>query len=211
MKQSRIALVAFWTMASAAAGQPCSYVDKLHMELQPGSQISVYGWTSGNFGGPASGSFDLVYSHSVGNTHYYDAVNIDIIVGSNPPTFIKGQGSWSWKLFGSFHIMHLVLPVTGIGPNNNGTTFGSPFHAMEFVNWSYSGPCCHYYHYLKLAPGGDGWCQADYNKDGQLSIDDFIDFQTDFSMGYICANCDDSSQLTIDDFICFQTVYAIGC
>jgi hypothetical protein len=54
-------------------------------------------------------------------------------------------------------------------------------------------------------------CVADCDADGQLTIDDFICFQTFFALGDPSADCDADGQLTIDDFICFQTLFALGC
>ncbi len=54
-------------------------------------------------------------------------------------------------------------------------------------------------------------CVPDCDASGDLSIDDFICFQTLFALGNASADCDGSGDLTIDDFICFQTFFAIGC
>ncbi len=54
-------------------------------------------------------------------------------------------------------------------------------------------------------------CAADCDASGDLTIDDFICFQTLFALGDPAADCDASGDLTIDDFICFQTLFAIGC
>ncbi len=54
-------------------------------------------------------------------------------------------------------------------------------------------------------------CYADCDASGQLNIDDFICFQTNFVLGEMSADCDASGQLNIDDFICFQTLFVLGC
>ncbi len=54
-------------------------------------------------------------------------------------------------------------------------------------------------------------CYPDCDADGALSIDDFICFQTFFSLNDPYADCDADTFLSIDDFICFQTFFAIGC
>jgi hypothetical protein len=54
-------------------------------------------------------------------------------------------------------------------------------------------------------------CLPDCDSNGSLSIDDFICFQTLFSVGDNKANCDGSGSLTIDDYICFQSQFALGC
>lgn len=54
-------------------------------------------------------------------------------------------------------------------------------------------------------------CYADCDGDCNLSIDDFICFQTAFALGDPQADCDQSGAFSIDDFICYQTFYAIGC
>jgi hypothetical protein len=57
----------------------------------------------------------------------------------------------------------------------------------------------------------DNPCYADCDKDGTLTIDDFICFQTMFAIADPYADCDQDGTLTIDDFICFQTMFAVGC
>jgi hypothetical protein len=60
--------------------------------------------------------------------------------------------------------------------------------------------------------GGEGTsCYADCDGSGELDIDDFICFQTNFGFGDPAADCDNSGELDIDDFICYQTAYGIGC
>ena len=54
-------------------------------------------------------------------------------------------------------------------------------------------------------------CIADCDENFVLTIDDFICFQTYFSLGDPAADCDASQTLTIDDFICFQTAFVLGC
>ncbi len=54
-------------------------------------------------------------------------------------------------------------------------------------------------------------CKPDCDENGQLNIDDFICFQTYFSLGDTKADCDASGALNIDDFICFQTAFVLGC
>ncbi len=54
-------------------------------------------------------------------------------------------------------------------------------------------------------------CQPDCDASGSLTIDDFICFQTFFSLGDPAADCDASGTLSIDDFICFQTFFVLGC
>ena len=54
-------------------------------------------------------------------------------------------------------------------------------------------------------------CYADCDLDRELTIDDFVCFQTYFALGDGAADCDESGILDIDDFICFQTMFAGGC
>jgi murein tripeptide amidase MpaA len=51
---------------------------------------------------------------------------------------------------------------------------------------------------------------ADFTNDCQYNIDDFIAFQTSYSIGEARADLDGDGQLSIDDFITFQTLYSIG-
>jgi hypothetical protein len=59
--------------------------------------------------------------------------------------------------------------------------------------------------------GSPAACYPDCDASGNLNIDDFICFQTYYSIGDLYADCDASGTLNIDDFICFQTYYSIGC
>jgi hypothetical protein len=54
-------------------------------------------------------------------------------------------------------------------------------------------------------------CRADCDTDGELTIDDFICFQTRFTTGHVYGDCDIDGLYTIDDFVRFQTYFAIGC
>ncbi len=54
-------------------------------------------------------------------------------------------------------------------------------------------------------------CLADANFDAALSIDDFIAFQTQFSLGDDLADINFDGTLSIDDFIDFQTLFVLGC
>ncbi len=54
-------------------------------------------------------------------------------------------------------------------------------------------------------------CPADCDDDSQLTIDDFICFQTLFAVGHPSSDCDANGNLNVNDFICFQTQYAVGC
>ncbi len=54
-------------------------------------------------------------------------------------------------------------------------------------------------------------CEADCDEDADLTISDFICFQTRFAVGDTRADCDGDGGLTIDDFLCYQTLFAIGC
>lgn len=54
-------------------------------------------------------------------------------------------------------------------------------------------------------------CYPDCDIDCDLTIGDFICYQTYFSIGDPWADCDGSGALGIDDFICFQTLFSLGC
>ncbi len=51
---------------------------------------------------------------------------------------------------------------------------------------------------------------SDADSNGELSIDDFIVFQTLFAIADLAADYDGDCVLTIDDFIAFQTLFALG-
>lgn len=56
-----------------------------------------------------------------------------------------------------------------------------------------------------------GACYADFNGDGELSILDFVAFQTAFSAGDESADCNDDGSLSVLDFVCFQGAFVVGC
>ncbi len=60
-------------------------------------------------------------------------------------------------------------------------------------------------------PGGGKTCYPDCNNSDQLTVADFICFQSHFVLGNTYADCNQSGALTIADFICFQTKFVVGC
>ena len=54
-------------------------------------------------------------------------------------------------------------------------------------------------------------CPVDFDGDGQLTIFDFLAFQTAFGLGDPRADFDGDGELTIFDFLAFQTAFAQGC
>ena len=54
-------------------------------------------------------------------------------------------------------------------------------------------------------------CEADFDGDGQLTIFDFLAFQTAFDDGDLEADFDGDGALTIFDFLAFQTAFDAGC
>jgi hypothetical protein len=54
-------------------------------------------------------------------------------------------------------------------------------------------------------------CPADVNGDGQLSILDFVAFQTLWQAMDSGADCDGSKSFNILDFVCFQALFQAGC
>jgi hypothetical protein len=54
-------------------------------------------------------------------------------------------------------------------------------------------------------------CRADFDGDGELTIFDFLAFQSAFDLGDPAADLDDDGALTIFDFLEFQTQFTLGC
>ncbi len=54
-------------------------------------------------------------------------------------------------------------------------------------------------------------CDADLDGDGELTIFDFLDFQSLFDSGDLAADFDGDGELTLFDFLAFQTSFATGC
>ena len=54
-------------------------------------------------------------------------------------------------------------------------------------------------------------CTADFDGDGELTIFDFLAFQTAFDAGDAAADVDGDGSLTIFDFLAFQTAFDAGC
>ena len=54
-------------------------------------------------------------------------------------------------------------------------------------------------------------CIADFDRDGSLTVFDFLAFQTAFDAGITSADIDEDGRLTIFDFLAFQTAFDAGC
>lgn len=54
-------------------------------------------------------------------------------------------------------------------------------------------------------------CRVDLDRDGQLSIFDFLAFQNLFDAGDLAVDLDGDGRLTIFDFLVFQNEFQIGC
>ncbi len=56
------------------------------------------------------------------------------------------------------------------------------------------------------------YCGADCSVDGQLTVADFICFQSRFVLGdLLYADCSGDGGLTVTDFVCFQAGFVAGC
>jgi hypothetical protein len=54
-------------------------------------------------------------------------------------------------------------------------------------------------------------CIADFNRDGNENILDFVAFQTGFQAMDCRADCDENGSWNILDFVCFQQAFVAGC
>jgi hypothetical protein len=59
--------------------------------------------------------------------------------------------------------------------------------------------------------GLDKYCYADFNKDGQINIFDFLAFQAAHTAEDPRADCNCDSSFNINDFLCFQGKVNVGC
>jgi len=57
----------------------------------------------------------------------------------------------------------------------------------------------------------DGACPADFDGDGELTVFDFLDFQSAFDAGEAAADFDGDGELTLFDFLAFSTAFDAGC
>ena len=58
------------------------------------------------------------------------------------------------------------------------------------------------------------YCYADFDDDGALTVNDFIEFLNAYAAGRAQANCDQSTvapMLNVNDFICFLNAFNAGC
>ncbi|MEO1009019.1 MAG: GC-type dockerin domain-anchored protein [Planctomycetota bacterium] len=54
-------------------------------------------------------------------------------------------------------------------------------------------------------------CFANFDRDGELTLFDFLGFQNAFDAGDPAADCDEDGELTLFDFLCFQNLFDVGC
>ena len=64
---------------------------------------------------------------------------------------------------------------------------------------------------IVAARGEASVCPADCDEDGELTLFDFLCFQSAFASGDPSADCDGDGSLTLFDFLCFQSAFASGC
>jgi hypothetical protein len=58
------------------------------------------------------------------------------------------------------------------------------------------------------------FCYADFDDDGALTVNDFIEFLNSYAAGRPQANCDLSTiapALNVNDFVCFMNSFSAGC
>ncbi len=191
----------------------------------------VTGWTDGSLGGPHMGVWDiflarydgagaLLWVRQFGSSAYDepgglagDGAGGVYVTGGTvgsiaPPAFgtdawltrYDAQGNRAWiRQFGSFYgdTGRALAPAGPGGVYVGGETDGG----------------------LGAPPmgGGDAWiarwrsCQPDCDGSGQLSVNDYICFQTAFALGQAYADCDGNGARDVNDYICFQTSFALAC
>lgn len=54
-------------------------------------------------------------------------------------------------------------------------------------------------------------CRVDMDGDGQLTLFDFLAFQSAFASGSLAADFDGDGMLTVFDFLVFQNEFMAGC
>ncbi len=149
--------------------------------------ISYWRWYNNSAGGnPGIETFVVSISNNNGSTW----VPVETLSGSQ-------TGGWQFK---EFKVSQFVPPtaqvrVRFVAKDDIGAVVEAAVDDFDVKNLVCDAPSCY--------PDCDG--------SGDLSIDDFICFQTFFALGDPFADCDADSALTIDDFICFQTFFALGC
>ncbi len=64
---------------------------------------------------------------------------------------------------------------------------------------------------LIIAADGEELCRADYDRNGELDIFDFLAFNNDFAAMNAKADFDGNGRFEIFDFLMFSNAYAVGC
>ena len=109
--------------------------------------------------------------------------------------FIGGNG------FGQTAPSYVASATCGIFDPTDVSTLGAPGQFDDA-------------HFIIIADGDTGGgdpCPADLDGDGDLTIFDFLQFQTLFDDGDLTADFDGDGSLTIFDFLEFQTQFDAGC
>ena len=130
------------------------------------------------------------------------------------------------RLTKHFGITSTLLAAGGLtgdvffpGSNGFGQTAPSYIRAPTCGNpdpsdYALVGPGFPDVHLIIIANGETGVvnpCPADLDGDGDLTIFDFLQFQTFFDDGDLTADFDGDGDLTIFDFLEFQTQFDAGC
>jgi probable HAF family extracellular repeat protein len=115
---------------------------------------------------------------------------ISLPTDPSPGEILRPHNDWA----------NVILPLLAVRKPSAIPVFPQDELTIEAVDWI-----------NQNFPKAPSPCYADCDASAELTIDDFICFQTFFALGDPYADCDGDGGLTIDDFICFQTFFAIGC
>ncbi|MEO1009020.1 MAG: DVUA0089 family protein [Planctomycetota bacterium] len=87
-----------------------------------------------------------------------------------------------------------------------------PVSTLELVNWDGSAFGTGGSYTITLTGASFlTTCFVDFDRDGELTIFDFLGFQNAFDAGDLAADCDEDGELTLFDFLCFQNLFDVGC
>ncbi|MGD1915149.1 MAG: GC-type dockerin domain-anchored protein [Phycisphaerales bacterium] len=183
-------------------GEMISTGGSMHTTTGWGFRCTIRPFEGTRLAASASGFVRFEFDEDVGSFGGYFGTNADTAGPDGTARFFNAAGDligdavielaadcgWTWNGW-EFDEAVTVIEVEG-------SLFGGAFVQMDA---------------MELGLGAGGGCAVDLDGDGELTLFDFLAFQTLFSDGDLAADFDGDGSLTIFDFLEFQTQFSDGC